>query len=265
MNSAQLRRLGGYALLLAIPVGAPLAWFVASRDSTSVYFPPLSEILLALYQHWLLESMTTHVLPSLARMFSGYGLAAVLGISVGLLLGRVDTIRYAVNPVLHFVRAIPSTALIPIAILLLGIGDGMKIVLIATVCVFPVLLNTIDGVRGVDSTLNEVARSYRLTRTQRAFYLLLPAAALPIFAGLRIAIAVAFIVMIISEMVGATSGIGYATLAAQRNFQIPEMWAGMILMGILGYLLNAGFLAVEKRLLHAQLGARAAQNEAGVA
>src|SRR5690606_41958111 len=98
----------------------------------------------------------------------------------------------------------------------------------------------IYGVRGVDSTLNDVARSYRLTRWQRTAYLLLPSAALPIFAGLRIAMAVAFIVMIISEMVGATNGIGYATLAAQRNFRIPEMWAGMILMGVLGYLLHHG-------------------------
>ncbi|MFC0527631.1 ABC transporter permease [Phytohabitans kaempferiae] len=259
------QRLRTWLLLLIVPVGAPALWWFASRDSTSVFFPPLSEILSALYHTWLRERLVSDVAPSLARMFAGYGLAAAAGIGLGLLLGRVTTLRYALDPVVQFVRAIPSTAMIPIAILLLGIGDSMKIILIAVVCVFPILLNTIDGVRGVEATLNDVARSYRLTPWQRAAYLLLPSAALPIFAGLRIAMSVAFIVMIISEMIGATNGIGYATLAAQRNFRIPEMWAGMILMGVLGYLLNNGFLAIEKRLLHAHLGARASQTEAGVA
>lgn len=258
------RRLGTWLLLLILPVGGPLLWWYASRHSTSVFFPPLAEILEAFYQRWLAERLRSDILPSLIRMFAGYALAAAGGIGLGLLMGRVAVVRYALDPVVQFVRAIPSTALIPIAILLFGIGDSMKIILIAVVCLFPVLLNTIDGVRGVDSTLNDVARSYRLTRWQRTAYLLLPSAALPIFAGLRIAMAVAFIVMIISEMVGATNGIGYATLAAQRNFRIPEMWAGMILMGVLGYLLNHGFLAIEKRLLHAHLGARASQHQAGV-
>lgn len=262
MTGLLRQRLGRWLVLLIVPVGAPLVWWYVSRDSTSAFYPPLSRIFDALVNDWLRGRFFSDVLPSLGRMFAGYILAAAGGIGLGLLMGRVAPIRYALDPVVQFVRAVPSTGLIPIAILLLGIGDSMKITLIAVACVFPILLNTIDGVRGVEATLNDVARSYRLTRWQRAAYLLLPAAALPIFAGLRIALSVAFIVMIVSELTGSTNGIGYATLADERNFHIPQMWAGMILMGMLGYLLNTGLLAIEKRLLHAHLGARASQSEA---
>jgi ABC-type nitrate/sulfonate/bicarbonate transport system permease component len=112
-----------------------------------------------------------------------------------------------------------------------------------------VLLNTIDGVRAVDSTLEDVSRCYRLTRRQRLFSVLLPSAAPQIFAGMRVALAVAFIPMIVSEMVAATNGIGHATLSDQGRFKLSSMWAGMVLLATLGYLFNVVFVAVERKVL----------------
>ena len=114
---------------------------------------------------------------------------------------------------------------------------------------FPILLNTIDGVRSVERGLEDVARTFRLTRRQRIFQIQLPSAAPQIFAGMRISLAFAFIMMIVTEMVGATSGIGFVTLNAQQSFQVPLMWAGMLLLGILGALLNVLFLMLERRVL----------------
>jgi ABC-type nitrate/sulfonate/bicarbonate transport system permease component len=260
MKAAKLRTL---ALLVAVPVAVPVIWWFTSADSENPYFPALSRILSALVDTWIVSRFLSDIVPSLARMFAGYAIAAVLGIGLGLLLGRIAVLRHAFNPVVQFIRSIPATALIPVFMILFGIGDMMKIALIATVCTFPILLNTIDGVRSVDATLVDVGRCYRLTAMQRMRFLLLPSAALPIFTGLRIAMSVAFIIMIVSEMIGATNGIGYGTLIAQRNFRFPVMWAGMLLMGILGWALNSGFLALERTILHAHIKAQQNHQEAG--
>jgi len=149
----------------------------------------------------------------------------------------------------QFARSIPATGLVPVSITLMGIGNAPKIWLIGFVCMFPILLNTIDGVRGIERGLEDVARTFRLTRRQRIFQIQLPSAAPQIFAGMRISLAFAFIMMIVTEMVGATSGIGFVTLNAQQSFQVPLMWAGMILLGVLGAFLNILFLLVERRVL----------------
>jgi ABC-type nitrate/sulfonate/bicarbonate transport system permease component len=104
-------------------------------------------------------------------------------------------------------------------------------------------------VRGIERGLEDVGRTFRLTRRQRIFAVQLPSAAPQIFAGMRIALAIAFIMMIVTEMVGATSGIGFVTLNAQQSFQVPLMWSGMILLGVLGAFLNFLFLLVERRVL----------------
>jgi ABC-type nitrate/sulfonate/bicarbonate transport system permease component len=115
--------------------------------------------------------------------------------------------------------------------------------------VFPILLNTIDGVRSVDPGLEDVGRSFRLTRRQRVLAIQLPSAAPAIFAGMRIALAVAFVLMIVSEAVGATNGIGYVTFQAESNFDTPTMWAGMLLLAFMGALFNLIFVLIEARLL----------------
>lgn len=237
------------ATSLVVPLATVLAWWFASADNVSPFYPSLHKILAAFHENWVFARVASDVLPSLGRMFAGFAIAVVVGVALGALVGRLPMLALALNPVLQFGRALPATALVPVSIVLLGIGDVPKITLIAFVTVFPVMLNTIDGVRNVDAVLEDVCGSYRLTRAQRVLYVQLPAAAPQVLAGMRIALSVAFVMMVVTELVAAINGIGYVTLQAQQSFQVSLMWSGMLLLGILGVFFNGLFVLVERRLL----------------
>jgi ABC-type nitrate/sulfonate/bicarbonate transport system permease component len=242
-------RVGRIAIPLVLPLLLVAVWWFASAGSTSPFFPPLQSILASFRETWLSSRLGSDVLPSLRRMFAGYGLAVLVGIALGVLLGRVRSINVALAPSIQFSRALPAVALVPVSVTLLGIGDLPKLLLIAFVSLFPILMNTIDGVRAVDKQLEDVGRSFRLSRRQRVFAIQLPTAAPRIFAGMRVALQFAFIMMVVTELVAATEGIGFVTLNAQQSFRITEMWSGMILLGLLGAALNAAFLVLERRIL----------------
>jgi ABC-type nitrate/sulfonate/bicarbonate transport system permease component len=241
--------LGGVVISLLVPVGVVIVWWFLSMNSASPFFPPLSSILETFTSTWMSTKIFTDVLPSLGRMFTGFVIAVIVGIALGVLLGRVRILAYALNPVLQFFRALPATALIPVSIVLLGIGDAPKILLIAFVSVFPILLNTIDGVRNIDPVMEDVCRSYKFQNSQRVRWVQLHAASPQVLAGMRIGLSMAFVVMVVTEMLAATNGIGYVTLTAQQSFQIPLMWSGLLLLGLLGIIINGLFVLVERRLL----------------
>ncbi|WP_225735004.1 ABC transporter permease [Pseudoclavibacter endophyticus] len=243
------RQVNRVLISVIVPIAILVAWWVVSLGSTSPFFPPLRDIMVRLGEDWLLTRVVTDVFPSLLRMFAGFAIALVIGVGLGAVLGRQPLVARALNPVLQFGRALPATALVPVSIVLMGIGDTPKIALIAFVTVFPVMLNTIDGVRNVDLVLEDVCGTYRLTRKQRLLNVQLPAAGPQILAGMRIALSVAFVMMVVTELVAATNGIGYVTLQAQQNFHVTLMWSGMLLLGILGVLINGLFILVERRML----------------
>ena len=241
-----------------MPLLVLVIWGVWSASiNTSYYYPPLTEILTTFADTWLFERVGSDVVPSLVRMGLGFAIAVVVGIAAGLLLGLSSRARRAAAPIVEFLRAIPPPALLPFAILVIGVGDSMKVALIAFVCVWPILLNTIDGVTGVDPTLDETTRVYGVSTRDRLWRVMLPAASPQIFAGMRTSLSLALILMVISEMVASTNGIGYFVLQSQRTFAIPEMWSGILLLGILGYVLNGVFVLIEKRVLGWHRGARA--------
>jgi ABC-type nitrate/sulfonate/bicarbonate transport system permease component len=249
------------ALPTLLEITVPLAllglWAVLSASSDTYYFPPLTEILETFMDTWVFERVGSDVVPSLMRLALGYGIACVVAVVAGLALGLSLTLRRAADPIVQFLRAIPPPALLPFGILVLGVGNSMKVFIIAFVCLWPVLLNTIDGVAGVDPTLRETSRVYGIGARDRLLRVTLPAAAPQIFAGMRTALSLALILMVISEMVASSNGIGYFVLQSQRSFAIPEMWSGIVLLGILGYVLNGLFLLVERRVLRWHRGARA--------
>jgi ABC-type nitrate/sulfonate/bicarbonate transport system permease component len=251
------RRVLGGALEIAVPLALLGVWAVWSSGSQTYYFPPLSDILSTFADTWVFERVGSDVAPSLARLGLGYTIACVVAVGLGLALGLSRPLRRALDPTVQFLRAIPPPALLPFGILVLGVGWSMKVFIIAFVCLWPVLLNTVDGVAGVDPTLRETARSYGIGGRDTVLRVILPAAAPQIFAGMRTSLSLALILMVISEMVASTNGIGYFVLESQRSFAIPEMWSGILLLGILGYLLNAIFLLVERRVLRWHRGARA--------
>jgi ABC-type nitrate/sulfonate/bicarbonate transport system permease component len=255
--TAARRRLLATGLEVTVPLVVLVAWGLASAGSETYYFPPLTDILSTFADTWLFERVGSDVVPSLLRMGAGFGIAVVVAIAAGLLLGLSPRSRRAAAPIVEFLRAIPPPALLPFAILVIGVGDSMKVFIIAFVCLWPILLNTIDGVTGVDPTLRETTRVYGIGGRDRLWRVMLPAASPQIFAGLRTSLSLALILMVISEMVASTNGIGYFVLQSQRTFAIPEMWSGILLLGILGYTLNGGFVLLERRILRWHRGARA--------
>lgn len=239
---------------LVVPMLLVVVWWRTSSASDSPFYPPLGEVLQSFRETWLFARLGTDIVPSVWRMLAGLCLATAIGIGAGVLLGRVRLLARALNPGLQFGRAIPGTALVPVSVVLMGIGDLSKVVVIAFVCLFPVLLNTIDAVRGIDPQLEDVARSYRLSRTQRLFLVLLPASAPQIFAGVRTALGMAFIMMVVTELYAATNGVGFVTVTARNTFDVPQMWAGTVLLGILGVALSVLFLALQRRVLRWHIG-----------
>ena len=239
----------GLLVAAALPVALFVAWWAVTAGSTSFYWPPLSEILGVFPETWFEGRLRSQVLPSLLRLAAGYGLALVVGIGLGVAIGSSRTLRSLLEPVLEFFRAIPPPVLVPILILFAGIGTGMKILVIFSGCLWPILLNTVEGVRGIDEVLRDTARCYRLRAGTRLRSLVLRAASPQIAAGARQALSVGVILMVISEMFAANNGLGFTIVQFQRSFAIPEMWSGILLLGLIGVGLSLLFRFVERRVL----------------
>jgi ABC-type nitrate/sulfonate/bicarbonate transport system permease component len=248
-----------FLTVLTLPVVLFAIWYAASLSSESFYAPPLKTILASFADTWTLDRIRADVLPSLGRLAAGYLLAALLGVGIGVAVGANRRLRAAAEPVLEFFRAIPPPVLVPVIMLFAGIGNGMKVIVIVSGCIWPVLLNTVEGVRAVDSVLSDTSRAYRITGAARLRHLLLPGASPQIMTGLRQALSIAIILMVISEMFAASNGLGFTIVQFQRSFAIPEMWSGIILLGLLGFALSELFRLVERYALGWYHGLRDAQ------
>lgn len=248
-------RLGRVALALVVPVGLVILWWWTSRDSTSYLYPPLGDVITSLREDWLAD-LESDLFPSLGRFGAGYLLATVGGIGAGTLLGLVPRLRRATQPVIEFVRSIPPPLLLPLLLVLLGVGNDSKVALIAFGALWPVLLNTIDGVRGVEAQVLDMARSFRLGWRVRVIHVILPAASPKIVAGLRTALSVALVLMVVSEMVGGSDGLGFQIRRAQRSFDGAATYAGVIVIGAVGLVANLVFLLAESRIMRWHRGDR---------
>jgi ABC-type nitrate/sulfonate/bicarbonate transport system permease component len=256
--------LGRLALIVALPAILLTGWWYLSADSTHFLFRSLPDILAAFKTAWLEPSLAdsrlvSDVWPSLHRLARGYAIALLLGIALGVLIGTHRTLRALCEPVLEFLRAIPPPALIPLIGLFAGIGDTRRIIIIALGCIWPILLNTVEGVRGVDEVLSDTCRSYRIRGHHRLRLLVLRSASPQIMTGARQALAIGIILMVISELQRTDSGIGHTVEFFQTSFRYAEMWSGVLLLGLLGVTLSMVFTVVDRRVLHWYHGQRAAQ------
>jgi ABC-type nitrate/sulfonate/bicarbonate transport system permease component len=245
--------------LLALPAALFGALWVLTAGSENFYLPPLRHILAVFGPTWFGDRLTADVLPSLLRLVVGYAVATVIGIALGVLIGSYRRARAVLEPVLEFLRAIPPPVLVPILILVAGIGSMMKVLVIVSGCVWPILLNTVEGVRGVDEVLADTCRGYRIRGPARLRHLVLRAASPQIVAGMRQALSIGIILMVISEMFAANSGLGFSVVQFQRSFEIPEMWSGIILLGLVGVGLSLLFRVFESRVLSWYHGLRRTQ------
>jgi ABC-type nitrate/sulfonate/bicarbonate transport system permease component len=246
-----------------MPVAVIGAWWYFSEQSSSPFFPPLSRILSTTRSVWLFDHARSDLVPSVTRFVAGFAVAIVVGVGVGLVLGLWWPARRAMMPTVDFLRAVPITTLVSAFIVLLGFGSTMKISFIAYASFFPILLNTIDGVRGVEPLQREMAQAYKIGRWRSIFQIILPAASPQIFTGLRVSLAVALLAMAFGEMVGGNNGLGFFILFSQNTFRIPEMWSGIIVLGVIGYLVNVVFVSAERRALAWHRGWRASLLENG--
>ncbi|WP_142061149.1 ABC transporter permease [Pseudarthrobacter sp. B4EP4b] len=243
------------AVEIWLPIGLFVLWWFATAGSTSLYFPPLPRIVAKLGEI-LSTRFASDILPSLQNFGLGLGIAILAGITLGLALGALPPVHEALKPVLEFMRAIPGVAILPVALFIFGIGSDMKVAIIVFGAFWPVLLNTIDGIRGVDGLVKEVSRSYKIRPVDYIFRILLPAASPQIIAGVRISVSLGIILIVASEYIASTEGIGYIQLQSARLFQMDVMWAALLLLGVLGYVANALFRLVEHGLLRWHRGVR---------
>lgn len=234
---------------LWLPALVFLVLLVSTAGSTSFYFPPLTEVLGALWDELLHGGLFGDLLFSLRNILLGLALATVVGVGAGLVIGEIRTLRLATGPLLDFARATPTVGFVPVIILTLGIGSGPKVFLIFLGSVWPILLNTVSGVQAIGPAVHETARGYRIPWALRMRRVILPGALPQILAGIRVALSISVVLMVVSEIYGSPVGLGNFILQSGSSFHVAETWAGTILIGILGYGLSVLLLLVEHRLL----------------
>ncbi|WP_309068568.1 ABC transporter permease [Microbacterium sp.] len=248
------------AYALGLPVILIAIWWIASLGATSIFVPKPVPLVTQFFETWIGDRFFTDVLPSLGRFAAGTAFAIVLGMLIGLGVGLSRGLRAFTEPVFEFFRAIPPPVLIPIFALVIGIGDDMRIAVIAFGAIWPVILNTIEGVRAADEVQTETSRSYGIHGLNRVRYQVLPSAAPQILAGVRQSLPIGIILMVISEMLYASSGLGFSIIQLQRSFAVPQMWSGILLLGLLGFAVSLLFKLVERRILRWYHGLKDLQN-----
>jgi ABC-type nitrate/sulfonate/bicarbonate transport system permease component len=240
-------RIGGFALVAALL----LAWEASVRLGwvQSQSWPALSAVLADGFVALKSGELLGVVSASIGRMVVGYVAGSALGIVLGIVLARIDLLGRFTLPVLEAFRPLPVPAIVPPLMLFLGVDDAMKIFVVAFSCFFPALVSTVGGVRAVDSTLTQTARTFRVGAFKTMIYVVLPAAAPSIFAGLRINLALALVTTVVAEMIAGSSGIGSEILQAQYSLRSERMYALVLCLMVIGYVLNAAFVKVERAAL----------------
>ncbi|MFD8543175.1 ABC transporter permease [Streptomyces sp. NPDC059649] len=257
-STALLRRAGrrlpslllkGAAKSVAV-VALLLLWEVAPRldlvDRT--FLPPFSEVAGAWWELAADGQLADHTGASLARSFSGFGLAVAVAVPLGLLIGWYRPVADLLGPLLEVFRNTAALALLPVFVLLLGIGETSKISIVVYACTWPVLLNTISAVGNVDPTLLRLAKSMDLSAPRLFQKVILPSSVPVMFTGIRLAGAASILVLVAAEMIGAKAGLGYLINSSQYNFAIPQMYAGILTISAIGVAFNQVLVTVERRL-----------------
>jgi ABC-type nitrate/sulfonate/bicarbonate transport system permease component len=255
VKSSAGSRIAGPALGVLVFLGLLCVWELWARGEDNFLWPPASEVVEQALDIWPTSEFLSEAGISLKRLAVGFVIAAAIGIGVGLLVGASRAARRTLEPFLEFTRAIPAIAIVPAAIVVLGLGDASRIAVIAFGLCFPILVNTAEGVRSIPVEVRDTASMLHVGRYERMWRIYFPGALPSIMAGLRIAVSIGLVLVVVSEFVGEGNGLGHWILLQQSLLAIPEMWAGILFLGLLGYVLNRLFLVVERRVLAWHYGA----------
>ncbi|MFJ6783925.1 ABC transporter permease [Streptomyces yangpuensis] len=249
-----LRALGRRLRSLSVRSAAILAllavWETAPRLGLAdpTFLPPVSEVAAAWWELLRNGQLGRHTWASLVRSFGGFGIAVVVAVPLGLLIGWYRPVAALLGPLLEVFRNTAALALLPVFVLLLGIGETSKVSIVVYACVWPILLNTISAVGNADPTLVRLARSMDLSTPRLFQKVILPASVPAVFTGIRLAGAVSILVLVAAEMIGAKAGLGYLINASQFNFAIPQMYAGIVTISAIGVAFNQLLVTIERRL-----------------
>jgi ABC-type nitrate/sulfonate/bicarbonate transport system permease component len=214
--------------------------------------PPPSAVGLVLWDLLATGEVLGPLSETLARLAQGFVIGGAIAIATGLAMGYFPAMHDLLEPLVELVRPLPKSALIPVLILFLGLGEAMKVTSVALAVFFPVLIATIQGVRGVDPVLLDTARTFGHGNLRILARIILPAAMPYVMAGLRISLGLGLVLATLSEMLAGTGGVGFLILDMQRAFRVRQMYAWIVILAVVGLLLNSLFLALERFLLHWQ-------------
>lgn len=243
--------MGSWASSIAVFGCLMASWWVASHAGwiSKVFLPTPEATLNSLYQGLDQGELLAFAGATLARMVEGWLLASLLGIALGALIGISATARAYLEPTLEFMRPLPASALLPLAISIFGLSPNMVLSVVAFGAMWPVLLATVHGFAAVEPRLQEVAHCLQLSRAAFVWKVGLPNALPDILAGMRLSLTVSLIVSVVGEMIASQPGLGQAILLAARSFRASELFAGIVLLGLIGFASSALLAAFEKRFL----------------
>jgi ABC-type nitrate/sulfonate/bicarbonate transport system permease component len=251
-------RLRGFLLRWTAFAAVIGVWQVVAVLVAHPFFPSPGEIVAAAGSAWFSGSAADGfltpqawdtLLTTIGRVLGGWALAVVAGVGLGIACGLSRTVTTAAGPLFAFFRSLPLPALVPVFVLICTLGTPMVLTVVVFGAVWAVLLNTVDGVRSVDQVKIDTALAYRLPWSQRLVGIVLPAALPKIFAGLRLSLSQALLLTAAAELFAANGGLGEQLRNARDHFEFAEMWAVVMVLGVLGYVFNLILLGVEKKTL----------------
>jgi NitT/TauT family transport system permease protein len=251
------QRLRPVALALIVPLLLLAFWHVATANKWTLLIPTPAEVAVymvdfargGIYDDAYSATLVTHLLASMSRVYGGFALAAAFALPIGLLIGRLPTARMLLDPFLQLMRPIPVTAWLPLSMILFGLGAKSAFALVCLGAFYPILLNTVFGVRSVDPKLFEAAAMLGCTGNAQFYKVVLPAATPSIFTGLRLGLGLAWFVIVVGEMTGVPEGLGAVIMDARTLSRTDLVICGMIVIGVAGYASDRVVVAIGNRLL----------------
>jgi NitT/TauT family transport system permease protein len=256
-QTARLGRLRDAAIAFAFPIVVLAAWHVATYGRKYSLVPPPSEVAKSLYDlafggiydDAYSRTLHVHLLASMSRVYGGFGLALLVALPLGLMIGRLPLMRKMFDPTFQVLRPIPVTAWLPLAMILFGLGPRSAFFLVFLGAFYPILLNTVFGVRSVDPRLFEAASMLGCQGTAQFFRVVLPASLPAIFTGLRLGLGFAWVVIVVGEMTGVQTGLGAIIMEARQLSRTEIVISGMIVIGVAGFISDRLVVLLSQRLL----------------
>jgi ABC-type nitrate/sulfonate/bicarbonate transport system permease component len=247
LSPATISRIAGWFVL----AGLLALWEISARFALvkNQGWPPFSDVLGATISGLRSGELPSIMASTLERMFTGFAIGSAVGIVLGLAIGTIPVLRYFLTPIIEAVRPLPIPAIVPPLILFLGIDDALKVSVVALSVMFPVLINTEGGVSSVDPVLLATARTFRKPRLFTLAFVIFPAVLPAIFAGLRISLSLALVTTVVAEMIAGSGGVGFYIMVTQYGMRPDQMYAAILCLAAVGYLLNRGFRLVERKLI----------------